>query len=217
MAANETRTNYELLSPAHPRLPGFMKVFYSIQSSNAIRLPPEFIATHGESLPEDCTVEMPNGRKWNVKIKRRTCGWYFKQGWAEFVYRNHIHNGDFLTFIYPATGVFHITHYDFMSGCIPARDIEHILVITNVHMGPYMAIEIEFWSANNVKQGENMAAFFTVHYQTWGVFIANCNDIFIVHGGWMNFVRDNDVEVGVRCMFQLVDAENLHFRVIFSR
>ena len=73
----------------------------------------------------------------------------------------------------------------------------------------------EFWSAHIAKDGKQFSAAFTVHCRTWDMVITKQNEKYFAHGGWFRFLRDNDIEVGVRCVFHLVDSVKLHFRVSF--
>lgn len=88
------------------------------------RLPPEWVTRYAELLPEQCTLEMPNGVRWPVQIKKKYSGLYFGNGWSDFVYRIHLSNGDFMNIIYVGDGVFHFDRYNFVSGCIPMGDFE---------------------------------------------------------------------------------------------
>ena len=71
----------------------------------------------------------------------------------------------------------------------------------------------EFWVAHIAKEGHQLEALFTIYYKTWEMRVTKQNDSYFVHGGWLRFIRDNDIKVGCCCVFQLVDSRELHFRV----
>ena len=71
----------------------------------------------------------------------------------------------------------------------------------------------EFWVAHIAKEGHQLEALFTIYYKTWEMRVTKPNDSYFVHGGWLRFIRDNDIKVGCCCVFQLVDSRELHFRV----
>lgn len=71
----------------------------------------------------------------------------------------------------------------------------------------------DFWAAHIAKEGHQFEALFTVYYKTWEMRVTKQNDNYFVHGGWLRFIRDNDIKVGCHCVFQPVDYRELHFRV----
>lgn len=86
------------------------------------RLPPEFIAKHGESLLEDCTIEMPNTGGGMSKFESaHAVGTSSKDELSlciEIIYTMGISS-----LLSIPRLVFHIMRHDFMSGCIPSSDI----------------------------------------------------------------------------------------------
>ena len=82
------------------------------------------MSEHGNTIPEQCLLAMPNFQKTEVAIAKRPGGWYFGEGWSEFVYNNHVSNGEWLTFTYTGDGLFYVKRFLFTSGCPPRSDLE---------------------------------------------------------------------------------------------
>ncbi|KAL1564641.1 B3 domain-containing protein-like protein [Salvia divinorum] len=83
---------------AYPRLPSFLKFFSMIRNADNLRLPPSFVADHGNMIPFECTLVMPNGNSSLVGLLNIASGCHFRTGWAEFVRQNDIRHGDSLVF-----------------------------------------------------------------------------------------------------------------------
>ncbi|KAG6411511.1 hypothetical protein SASPL_129594 [Salvia splendens] len=93
------------------RLPSFFKRFSEDTSMDELRLPPEFVAVHGQELPFDCRLVMARGRQWPVHLLRIASGCHFHVGWAQFRIHNRIVHEDLLTFTLVDVGVFQVKRY----------------------------------------------------------------------------------------------------------
>ncbi|XP_047963757.1 B3 domain-containing protein At3g06220-like [Salvia hispanica] len=106
----------------YARLPGFFKRYSQSLHHKGIRLPPEFVGRHGGGLPHQCILVMPRRRIWGVTLLKIANGYFFRNGWRQFVEDNNITHLDFLTFTWLGGGTFHVKRYDFGSGCPPKID-----------------------------------------------------------------------------------------------
>ncbi|KAL1549502.1 hypothetical protein AAHA92_17601 [Salvia divinorum] len=62
-----------LTSPAsmdvdHCKKPSFLKCFSLTKNMDSIRLPPEWVSEHGDELPYECSLVMPNDVQWTVRL-----------------------------------------------------------------------------------------------------------------------------------------------------
>ena len=73
------------------------------------RVPPEFVATHGDELPFDCRLVMSRGgRGWPVRLLKIASGCHFRVGWPEFRIINRIVQDDVFVFTMVQPGIFHV-------------------------------------------------------------------------------------------------------------
>ncbi|KAG6411582.1 hypothetical protein SASPL_129665 [Salvia splendens] len=108
---------------AYHRLPSFIKVFSGARNKEEMRLPPQWVAEHGEELSFDCRLVMPNGSRWPVRVLNIASECYFCVGWSEFRRGNKISHGETLCFTLVDVGIFHVKRYKSGSGCPPRSDL----------------------------------------------------------------------------------------------
>ncbi|KAG6436359.1 hypothetical protein SASPL_101255 [Salvia splendens] len=89
-----------------------------------VGLPPQWVAEHGDDLPFDCRLVMPNGSRWPVRLLKIASGCHFCVGWSEFWHGNNIFHGEKLTFTLVDMGIFHVKRYKSGTGCPPRGDLE---------------------------------------------------------------------------------------------
>ncbi|KAL1563642.1 B3 domain-containing protein-like protein [Salvia divinorum] len=109
---------------AYPKKPSFIKFFSMKTTIDCLRLPPEFIVDHGNTLPFHCRLVLPNGRSWKVVLLNIASGCHFQIEWSDFVRDNDIRHGGTLTFTLVSDGIFDVKPYGVGSGCPPRGDIE---------------------------------------------------------------------------------------------
>ncbi|XP_048324008.2 B3 domain-containing transcription factor VRN1 [Ziziphus jujuba] len=80
-----------------------MSKFYKIlfQQERKLMLPPKFVQRYGRNLSDFAILKVPNGKKWKIKLQRRSNGevWLHK-GWADFSINYSMGHGTFLVFRY---------------------------------------------------------------------------------------------------------------------
>ncbi|KAL1549503.1 hypothetical protein AAHA92_17601 [Salvia divinorum] len=52
----------------HCKKPSFLKCFSLTKNMDSIRLPPEWVSEHGDELPYECSLVMPNDVQWTLTI-----------------------------------------------------------------------------------------------------------------------------------------------------
>ncbi|KAG6403670.1 hypothetical protein SASPL_135898 [Salvia splendens] len=109
---------------AYHRLPSFIKVFSGGRNKDELRFPPQWVAEHGDDLPFDCRLVMPNGSRWQVRLLKIASGCHFCVGWPEFWRGNNISHGEILTFTLVDVGIFHVKSYKSGTGCPPRGDLD---------------------------------------------------------------------------------------------
>ncbi|KAL8547038.1 hypothetical protein ACS0TY_006675 [Phlomoides rotata] len=102
-------------------LPEFFKIYVADESSETMRLPPDFIEEFGKDIPETCTLENPSGLSWKVEMKRVHDHCFFQNGWPEFVHENSLQDYDFLTFAYARNSTFYVKVY-LRNGCLKVAE-----------------------------------------------------------------------------------------------
>ncbi|XP_047978709.1 B3 domain-containing protein Os03g0212300-like [Salvia hispanica] len=113
-----------IVDDAYPEKPSFLKRFNKEKNIDNIRIPPEFVAENGNSLPFRCRLVLPNKRSWEVVLLNIASGCHFRTGWSDFVRDNNLRDGDTLAFTLVSDGIFDVKRYLARSGCPPRRDIE---------------------------------------------------------------------------------------------
>ncbi|XP_047948930.1 B3 domain-containing protein REM20-like [Salvia hispanica] len=113
---------------AYLRLPSFMKRFSEDHSMDELRVPPEFVATHGDELPFDCRLVMSRGgRGWPVRLLKIASGCHFRVGWPEFRIINRIVQDDVFVFTMVQPGIFHVKRFKTRTGCPPVSDLTSVM------------------------------------------------------------------------------------------
>ncbi|KAF3438878.1 hypothetical protein FNV43_RR17153 [Rhamnella rubrinervis] len=91
--------------------------FYQIVRPRDLKLcfPPKFVEEHARNLPDMIVLEVADGEKWDVKLKKgdddRGEVWLSK-GWSEFAKFYSIQSGYLLLFTYEGNFHFHVIIFD---------------------------------------------------------------------------------------------------------
>ncbi|KAG6400512.1 hypothetical protein SASPL_137349 [Salvia splendens] len=208
----------------HCKFPSFLKWFDSNSNVDSLRLSPQWVRDYGEELSINCTLAMPNGLSWLVRVMKIVGGCYFGVGWSDFVHDNQIHNKDFLTFTHVGSGEFHVQRHDFMTGCPFRADYDDLDTSDDYSHSECEAEEehpsfVVVLSKSDIKGSlvEHIGLdslqgniFFMVDEKIWKVKIR-------VTQGWSRFVRDNKLSEGNHCHFHLVDVTLVHFCISIER
>ncbi|KAL1564634.1 B3 domain-containing protein-like protein [Salvia divinorum] len=257
------------MDDVYPKKPSFIKFFSMETNIDCLRLPPEFVAYHGNTLPFHCRLVLPNGRSWKVVLLNIASGCHFHTGWCDFILDNDTRHGDTLTFTLVSEGIFDVKRYGVESGCPPRRDIEvlnsdvesdepyspdvatsedyepsetdseahsdcsidvsalaladyghptFVVVLTESSIKKSLKISIEFWRQHIRTSALEDPIYFTVESGgTWLLQLEHTETKIWVKKGWKRFKDANRLVVGVRCTFQLVDVDEVHFYVHFDR
>ncbi|KAI3930609.1 hypothetical protein MKX01_037055 [Papaver californicum] len=78
----------------------FFKIFLSPKSFNKMKVQVEFFAQITREIPGIFSLRGPSGRVWKVRLLKMDDGYYFENGWQDFVIGNYMSNEDFCVFKY---------------------------------------------------------------------------------------------------------------------
>ncbi|KAI3986321.1 hypothetical protein MKX01_002166 [Papaver californicum] len=84
-------------SSSEARVPEFFKSFFSPQSFYKMKVPVEFLEQLYE-IPGIFSLYGPSGEVWRVHLLEMGDGYYFEDGWQDFVIDNFMSNKDFCVF-----------------------------------------------------------------------------------------------------------------------
>ncbi|XP_042005989.1 uncharacterized protein LOC121754744 [Salvia splendens] len=169
---------------AYQRLPSFIKVFSGARNKEEMRLPPQWVAEHGEELPFDCRLVMPNGSRWPVRVLNIASGCYFCVGWSEFWRGNKISHGETLCFTLVDVGIFHVKRYKSGSGCPPRSDLislseeeedEQIYTPDIDSSDDYAPSDVESESVEDSDYDDGKGALEADEYPTWTLKLTKSN------------------------------------------
>ncbi|KAL1564640.1 hypothetical protein AAHA92_06956 [Salvia divinorum] len=91
------------------------------------------------------------------------------------------------------------------------------VVIAECHIERTLEIPIGFWRQHIRKSPVEAEVYFTTDVGTWLVELDRNETKFWVRKGWTRFRHKNNLVKGVRCTFQLVDVDEVHFYAHFDR
>ncbi|KAK6121855.1 hypothetical protein DH2020_044409 [Rehmannia glutinosa] len=80
--------------------PAFFKVFIAEINEKDLKIPPSFIRSLKQELPEKVYFKDRYNNLWTVKVGKIGDYWYFLDGWVKFARDNLLTSGDILVFEY---------------------------------------------------------------------------------------------------------------------
>ncbi|KAI3864197.1 hypothetical protein MKW92_025792 [Papaver armeniacum] len=78
----------------------FFKIFLSPKSFYKMKVQVEFLAQITREIPGIFSLCGPSGKVWRVHLLKMDDGYYFEEGWQDFVIDNYMSDGDFCVFKY---------------------------------------------------------------------------------------------------------------------
>ncbi|KAG6432747.1 hypothetical protein SASPL_104333 [Salvia splendens] len=182
------------------RLPSFIKVFSGARNKEEMRLPPQWVAEHGDDLPFDCRLVMPNGTRWPVRLLKIASGCHFCVGWSEFWRGNNIAHEEKLGFTLVDVGIFHFKNIALYSAlthiCILAltkeEDDEEIYTPDIDSSDDYAPSNVESKSVDDSDYDDERGELDDDEYPTWMLKLTKSNikrTIEIPNDFWQLHVR----------------------------
>ncbi|KAL1543976.1 hypothetical protein AAHA92_20885 [Salvia divinorum] len=236
MATNQDDSPNGTPDRSYSRKPSFLKKFSDNLNRETMRIPPEWVERHGSELPVHCILMMPRGPKWTVCVLKLANGWHLRVGWPEFVRGNLLEHGDDLLFTLVGVGIFQVKKFKNGTGCPPRSDYEFEVdyefsdeytlmrwfstfdvILTRSHIRGTLDIPMGFWRQHVRRAAHKTRIYFTTESNTWEITLEETDLSIHVKHGWRHFRRSNELTVGRRCTFQLVDFGDIQFYVTFDR
>ncbi|XP_059279983.1 uncharacterized protein LOC132033871 isoform X2 [Lycium ferocissimum] len=188
---------------------------YQEQDNNSVlqlkKIPRGFLKVFNGQTPVHFVLEGPAGISWQVGVEQIEGDFFFRRGWPDFVKKNNLEYGDFLTFCYAGNSKFYVRLYG-KDGCLK-QDQE------NVHAPPPASFELVMkksyftkltipaaFGNRFMKRGEENFATLRTGSDSWQVRVRS-GDKLDFRKGMSKFLCDNDVRVGDICRFELIDEE----------
>ncbi|RZC53620.1 hypothetical protein C5167_012475 [Papaver somniferum] len=82
------------------RVPEFFKIFFSPRSFHKMKVPIEFLEQLTCEIPEIFSLRGQSGKVWSVRLLEMGDGYYFENGWQDFVIDNFMSDQDICVFKY---------------------------------------------------------------------------------------------------------------------
>ncbi|XP_026383136.1 B3 domain-containing protein Os11g0197600-like isoform X2 [Papaver somniferum] len=98
------------------RVPEFFKIFLSPESFYKMKVPVEFLEQLTCGIPGSFSLCGPSGKVWRVRLLEMGDGYYFKDGWEDFVIDNFMSNKDFCAFKYVSKNCLQVQIFE-RNGC----------------------------------------------------------------------------------------------------
>ncbi|RZC53619.1 hypothetical protein C5167_012474 [Papaver somniferum] len=98
------------------RVPEFFKIFLSPESFYKMKVPIEFLEQLTSEIPGSFYLRGPSGKVWRVRLLEMGDGYYFKDGWEDFVIDNFMSNKDFCAFKYVSENCLQVQIFE-RNGC----------------------------------------------------------------------------------------------------
>ncbi|KAI3875069.1 hypothetical protein MKW98_019642 [Papaver atlanticum] len=98
------------------RVPEFFKIFLSPESFYKMKVPIEFLEQLRCEIPGTFSLRGPSGKVWRVRLLEMGDGYYFKDGWEDFVIDNFMSNKDFCAFKYVSENCLQVQIFE-RNGC----------------------------------------------------------------------------------------------------
>lgn len=210
-------------------------------------IPPKFVMLHRGTLPKKCTLK-PTGSQssWPVKTKLIDTHLYFTKGWKAFAQHHSLQYGDMLIFRYAQDSEFYVDMFD-KSCCLrepvttntsltlprqgnkddPETAADHLILTLKlpsfkktmrkayVRSNGYLPIPLEF-SRTYMKETYYSSKLVALD-KVWIIELSR-DDKRIFLKNWSNFAKENSLELGDVCVFQLINANDNTFEVtIFKK
>ncbi|XP_074369269.1 B3 domain-containing protein Os03g0212300-like [Apium graveolens] len=204
--------------------PEFRIIFFAVESSEHLKIPPTFNKKLEGVFPSDYILES-RGKTWRVTVKELDDHLlYLENGWTEFVKDSALVSGDFLVFSYMGNSKFHVGIWD-KKGC--RKKIPDTKAITTtkkpcntfqVTLRPaylrYVNIPKEIGKLLN----NQTKCTLKVANNSW---VVNCGGYECNRprfgAGLIQFYKDNKVKVGDTVTFKLISEHDTAFTVDISK
>ncbi|CAM0150204.1 unnamed protein product [Urochloa decumbens] len=110
VAAKEKQGKEEEAAPAAKSATlQFFKIFFPDQSGERLKIPAAFYQNLKEQPTGLVSLKGPSGNAWQAVLTSDSEGWFFGQGWKEFVMDHSVKQGHFLVFTYDGLSRFSVT------------------------------------------------------------------------------------------------------------
>ncbi|CAN6362561.1 unnamed protein product [Urochloa humidicola] len=86
----------------------FFKIFFPEQSGERLKIPAAFYQHLKEQPTGLVSLKGPSGNSWEAVLTSDSEGWFFGQGWKEFVTDHSVKQGHFLVFTYDGLSQFSV-------------------------------------------------------------------------------------------------------------
>ncbi|KAL1554975.1 B3 domain-containing protein REM20-like [Salvia divinorum] len=209
---------------SYSRKPAFFKKFSGNLNRETMRIPPEWVERHGSELPVHCILMMPRGPKWTVCVLKLANGWHFRVGWPEFVRGNLLEHGDDLLFTLVGVGIFQVKKFKNVE--VDYEFSDEYTPDVNSSDDDYNRTDDATDSSAGRGVAHDRGALAGDSFPTFDVVLTRSHirgtlnipmGFWRQHHGWRHFRRSNELTVGRRCTFQLVDFDDIQFYVTFDR
>ncbi|KAL4389340.1 hypothetical protein AHAS_Ahas03G0035300 [Arachis hypogaea] len=121
--------------------PSFHKlVLPSTIQSRQLRIPDTFLNRYGADLSSIATFSVPDGSIWRVRLKKLDNGFWFVDGWAEFVQRYSIGVGYLIVFQYEGKSTFIVRIFN-----LATSEISYQSPVRSSNEGAYFANRLKIF------------------------------------------------------------------------
>lgn len=226
--------------------PSFMKLLIN-DFTKKLLIPPKFVRLHRGTLPKKCALKPTGTQSsWPVTTKLIGDHLYFKKGWNAFAQHYSLQYGNMLIFRYAQDSEFYVDMFD-NSGCsrdLVTTNTALMLPRQEKKDDPETAadqliltLKFPSFKRTNQKSYVNGTGYLPISRefaQTYMkestkstsklVFLDKVWNVKLWRGGkrihlkdWSNFAKENSMELGDVCVFQLMDAKDNTFEVTIFR
>ncbi|KAF8405107.1 hypothetical protein HHK36_010005 [Tetracentron sinense] len=215
---------------------------YELNLSNLQGIPKKFVRKFGNTLSDVAFLKVPSGTIWCVGLRKADGEVWFQNSWQEFMEYHSIHDGHFLVFRYDGNSHFHVLIFD-MSACEieypfdtkkfeePKKEISEEDFVEILDASPPCQTRRDGAPLPRLWSHKNMRLSFATRYfkglqnvtlrvldgRTWSVWCTYGKTSAKICGGWKAFVRDNYLEEGDVCVFELIKRKHIELKVTIFR
>ncbi|KAL3525738.1 hypothetical protein ACH5RR_014110 [Cinchona calisaya] len=200
------------------------------------RIPPLFVKTFEQILPERTLLQTKSGETWSVKIERIGEYYCFTDGWPNFVKDLELIIGDFLVFwlILGEKSIFRVAMYD-ITGCEKELNssgnidpLSDQTLSLKLSMNSSTKILLALCNLTDLISPTRIPPLFVKTFErilpehallqtksgeTWSVKIERIEEHYCLTDGWPKFVKDLELMVGDFLVFWLILGEKSIFKV----
>ncbi|CAN0862254.1 B3 domain-containing transcription factor VRN1 [Linum grandiflorum] len=225
--------------------------FFKIIVEDTIRdkrlgIPIKFVKEHGESLCSPISLKLPGGTTWKINMSREICSsttdhihmWLCNEEWQKFAQHYSLKHGHWLVFQYEGGSLFTVAILDALNGS-EIQYPERLIISSSdefVSEKPFFKVVVcqshltrsnmrvpRWFSDMYMVNGGHEEVKLNVGEQWWELTLKRCNKVAMqMNGGLSRFVKDNCLEAGDVCYFELLredvgDDGGLCFKVTIVR